>query len=173
MTDDADMVRRFKPPIYAQTKKGETRWVLNLGDEERALILRMVGELRALLESADDDPGGPVLPMLQRLFPPAFLDDDEKEAEYQRLMREELIASRLAQIDAVATVLGPDAPDLLDEGKVIAMMQSINAVRIVLGTLIDVGEDDDMEPGDDATAEQQLYGFLSWLLDWTVKSLSD
>lgn len=174
MTDDGpddDVTRRFKPPIYADAKKGTTRWVLNLADEEQALIVRMMGELRSLLDSADGQADEPLPPMLQRLFPPAFLDDADKEAEYQRLMREELITSRLVQIDAVTSVLGPDGPDHLDEGNVIALMQSINAVRMVLGTLIDVGEDDDMEPGDDASAEQQLYGFLSWLLDWVVKSL--
>jgi Domain of unknown function (DUF2017) len=171
MSDDADMVRRFKPPIYAETKHGDRRWCLNLGDEEQALIARMLSELRALLTSADDDPDAPVAPMLQRLFPPAFLDDEEKEAEYQRLMREELVTSRVVQIDAVTEMLGPDAPKHLDEGNVIGLMQSINAVRVVLGTLLDIGEDDEIDPGDEATPEHQLYGFLSWLLDWTVKSL--
>ncbi len=165
------MTRRFKPPVYSETKKGSTRWVVNIAEQEQALVVRMMGELRALLTAADEHPDEPLPPLLQRLFPPAFLDDADKEAEYQRLMRDELITSRLVQIDAVTAALGPDRPEYLDEGNVIALMQSINAVRMVLGTLIDVGEDDDMEPGDDASAEQQLYGFLSWLLDWVVRSL--
>lgn len=166
------MTRRFKPPVYSETKKGVTRWHINLGDDERAVIMRMMGELRSLLTSDDDNPDAPVSPLLQRLFPPAFLDDLEKEAEYQRLMREELVTRRLVQLDAVTSMLGPDGPEHLDEGNVIALMQSVNAVRMVLGTLIDVGENDEIEPGDEGSAEHQLYGFLSWLLDWTVKSLN-
>ncbi|MFN3256064.1 MAG: DUF2017 family protein [Ilumatobacter sp.] len=160
------MTRRFKPPVFATTKQGTTEWTINLGDDERAIIVRLLGELRALLTSDDQSS-----PLLQRLFPPAFLDDPDKEAEYQRLMREELVASRVAQIDTVTDYLRPGHAATLDESGINAFLQSINAVRVVLGTLLDVGEDDD--PSDDEmTPEHQLYAFLSWLLDWTVRSLS-
>jgi hypothetical protein len=168
------MTKRFKPPIFATTKGGTTAWSLNIGEEERALLARLLDELRGLLTS-DEDPDTPVSPILQRLFPVAYHDDEEKEAEYQRLMREELVASRLFQIDAVAGYLGLDQKQTLDEGQVIALMQSINAVRVVLGTLLDVGEDDEIGSADDddedLEAERYLYGFLSWLLEWTVRSL--
>ena len=165
---DDDVIGRFKPPIRAVVKSDTTRWVVNLDDDERDLVVRLLGELRELLDAdLDDEPS----PALQRLFPPAFLDDPDKEAEYQRLMRDELVASRLAQIDAVTAAVAPGAASDLDEGQVIAFVQSINAVRVVLGTILDVGEDDDDEPGD-VSPEHQLYGFLSWLLDWAVRSLS-
>ena len=98
----------------------------------------MLAELRALLTSDDD-----ASPLLQRLFPTAYPDDEEKEAEYQRLMREELVTSRVFQLDAVAGYLSDDEATL-DEGQVIALMQSVNAVRVVLGTMLDVGEDDEI-----------------------------
>ena len=166
-----DVIGRFRPPIFAKTdRRGVRTWVLNVGDDERLLVVRLCAELRALLTDESDE----IPPLLQRLFPPAFLDDPDKEAEYQRLMREELVTSRLVQIDAVSEALGPDGPDRLDEGQVVAFMQSVNALRIVLGTMLDVGEDDDVEidPDDESAGEQQLYGYLSWLLDWTVRSLS-
>ncbi|MFT6292552.1 MAG: hypothetical protein ACJAR2_003169 [Ilumatobacter sp.] len=166
------MTKRFKPPIFATTKRGSTVWSLNIGEQERQLLARLLDELRGLLTS-DDDPDTPVSPVLQRLFPVAYHDDVEKEAEYQRLMREELVASRLFQIDAVAGYLGLDDKQTLNEGQVIALMQSINAVRVVLGTLLDVGEDDEIggvDDDEDLEAERQLYGFLSWLLEWTVRS---
>lgn len=167
------MTRRFKPPVFASTKKGVTTWTLNLGEDERALVARLLAELRELLTASDDDRAS-ASPLLQRLFPRVYTDDEEKEAEYQRLMREELVASRLFQIDAVAGHLGNDATTTLDEGQVIALMQSLNAVRVVLGTLLDVGEDDEIGTGiegDENEPERQLYAFLSWLLDWTVRSL--
>ena len=162
------MTRRFKPPIYATTKRGATHWVLNIGADERVVIGQLLTELRALLTSDDD-----ASPLLKRLFPMAYPEDEEKEAEYQRLMREELVTSRVFQLDAVAGYLSDDDATL-DEGQVIALMQSVNAVRVVLGTMLDVGEDDEIgtgDVGDELEAERQLYGFLSWLLDWIVRSL--
>jgi hypothetical protein len=164
------VTRRFKPPIYATTKRGVTHWVLNIGPDERAIIGRLLDELRALLTSESDEAS----PLLTRLFPTAYPDDEEKEAEYQRLMRDDLVASRVFQIEAVAGVLA-DEDTHLDEGAVVALMQSVNAVRVVLGTMLDVGEDDEVgsgDIGDDHEAERQLYAFLSWLLDWIVRSLA-
>ena len=167
------MTRRFKPPVYATTKRGVTHWRLNLGPDERAVVGQLLGELRALITDESDRPS----PLLQRLFPTAYPDDAEKEAEYQRLMREELVASRVHQVDAVSALLTDASGDdttPLDEAEVVALMQSVNAVRVVLGTMLDVGEDDEVgvgEVGDEHEMERQLYGFLSWLLDWIVRSL--
>ena len=52
-------------------------------------------------------------------------------------------------------------------------MQSLNAVRLVLGTMLGITDDDSAEVADDGTSsEHQLYTFLSWLLEWTVQALS-
>ncbi|MEM8748276.1 MAG: DUF2017 family protein [Actinomycetota bacterium] len=149
---------------------GDPTWKISLGLDERAIVLRLLGEMRSLLR--DDEPDDTAKNLLHRLFPPAFPDDEEKEAEYQRLMRTELVASRAATIDDVARVLGDDDNDTLNESEVVSFMQAVNATRVVLGTMLDVGEDDDIATlGDEATPEHHLYGYLSWLLDWTVTSL--
>ena len=165
------MTRRFKPPIYATTKQSATQWVLNVGDDERAVIGQLLTELRTILTSDSDEQS----PLIQRLFPVAYPADEEKEAEYQRLMRDELVTSRVAQIDTVAEYLSANE-ETLDERQFVALMQSVNAVRVVLGTLLDVGEEDEVgtgQVGDYFEAERQLYGFLSWMLDWIVRSLQD
>lgn len=160
--------REFVPPIQAV----DDGWRLNLDFEERSLLVRLMDELRALLTSTDDNP------LLSRLFPTAYPDDEEKEAEYQRLMREELVASRLASINLVTSLLAPDAPAVFDEERTIAFMQSINAIRLVLGTLLGITDDEsadaaeEVEGSEAATPEHQLYDFLSWLLEWTVRALS-
>lgn len=170
------VTRRFKPPIFSTTKKGVTTWTLNLGEHEQAAVADLLGQLRSLLQS-DDDPDTPTHPLLLRLFPNAYADEEdaEKEAEYQRLMREELVTSRLHQIDAVAGYIATDVGQTLDEGQVIALMQSVNAVRVVLGTMLDVSDDDPEDLADDDDdefeTERQLYGFLSWLLEWIIRSL--
>jgi hypothetical protein len=172
------VTRRFKPPVYATTRAGVRTWRLNIGSDEQAIVRRLLLELRALLASSDDDESTPTSPLLKRLFPRVYTDDEEKEAEYQRLMREELVTSRIFQIDAVIEMLDEaerDPNESLTEGRVTALMQSLNAVRVVLGTMLDVGEDDEIGSGvegDELEPERQLYGYLSWLLDWTVRSLS-
>ena len=156
--------RKFVAPVEA-VKGG---WRINLDEEERNLLLRLMGELQALITGPDDNE------LLQRLFPVAYPEDEEKEAEYQRLMREELVASRLAAIESVSRTIEPtNAKTLLDEGETIAFMQSINAIRLVLGSMLGITDDESADDADNADSpEHHLYDFLSWLLEWTVRSLS-
>ncbi len=154
--------RAFVPPVQA----ADGGWRVNLDGEERELLVRLMRELRELLAEGDG-------PLVERLFPTAYTDDADAEAEYQRLMRHELVASRSEAIDVVTETLGPDGPDLLTEEQTMALLQSVNAVRLVLGTMLGISDDDDAERADAGSSpEHQLYGYLSWLLEWTVRSLS-
>ncbi len=174
----------FGGPISVTGEGRHRRWRLDIGDDELSVVLRLIGELRGLLtdegDTQDGDRGAQntaTSPVLARLFPTAYPDDEEKEAEYQRLMRDELVTSRLHQIDAVTAALEHDTSGAADmtEGDVIALMQSVNAVRIVLGTIIGISDEDDDDDVDDDhpfAGEYHLYGYLSWLLDWIVRSLS-
>ena len=156
--------RRFVAPIEA-VKGG---WRINLDTDERNLLLRLMAELQALITGPDDNE------LLRRLFPVAYPEDEEKEEEYQRLIREELVASRLSAIESVGRTVDPvNAKVLLDEGETIAFMQSINAIRLVLGSMLGITDDESADAADDTDSpEHHLYDFLSWLLDWTVRSLS-
>jgi hypothetical protein len=163
------MALRRKPrPLIERTSKG---YVVNLPREELDLLVRLLGELRDVMLS--DDPRSE--PLLRRLFPPAYhlADDAEAEAEYQRLMRQDLVASRLESIAGVEVALSSGTP--MDEGGLHGFMQALNAVRLVLGTLLDVGEHDDpSEVADDdpMVGEHHLYAFLSWILENTVQALT-
>lgn len=159
--------REFVPPVEAV----DGGYRVNLDAEEKALLVRLMGELEALLTDPGDDAHANEL--VARLFPTAYPDDEAKEAEYQRLMREELVASRSAAIESVRTTLDPRRSAVLDEAETIAFLQSVNAVRLVLGTMLGITDDESADAADDAdTAEHGLYDFLSWLLEWTVQALS-
>ncbi|MEY2401672.1 MAG: hypothetical protein QOJ08_1783 [Ilumatobacteraceae bacterium] len=158
--------RAFIPPIE-RVREG---FVFNIGVDERELVSRMLTELSQLLMGEADDP------RLIRIFPPAYhlADDAEANAEYQRLMREDLVASRLTAITTVNQSLESAGP--VDEEAMVAFVQAINGLRLVLGTMLDVVEDhdpDDIEDDDPLVGEHHLYNFLSWLLDWAVRALGE
>lgn len=158
---------RFRGPVR---RKGD-RYVIEIGSDEAALITRLIGELRALL--TDPDPGPEAAQLLLRLFPVAYPDDADMEAEYQRLMRDELVQSKLASFDIVDQALTAKTP--LDEGRLVAVMQSINSIRLVLGNMLDVTDDpaiDEVDGEHEESAEYALYSYLSWLLEWCVRALS-
>ncbi len=158
---------RFRPPVRA---KGGG-FIIDLGVDESMLIRRLTGELRSLLTDPDPDPGAQSL--LARLFPVVHPDDEEMEAEYQRLMRDELVQSKLSTFDIVEETLSGDGR--VDEGRLLAVMQSINSIRLVLGTMLGVNDDpdaDEVTPGMEESAEYHLYSYMSWLLEWCVRALT-
>ena len=161
------MIRRRRPPAPVERVAGG--YTVNIEEPERQLLERLLGELTQLL-TADVD-----TPALRRMFPPAYhLEaDEESETEYQRLMREELVASRLEALTTVSAALRERT--VLDDAGLGALMQSLNALRLVLGTLLDVDEEhdlDDVSPDDPLIGEHQLYGYLSYLLDAAVRAAS-
>jgi hypothetical protein len=161
-------VIRFRPPVRAVSGG----YVVDLGADESTLVLRLVRELRTML--TDDDPPEETRHLLHRLFPVAHPDDDELEAEYQRLMRDELLASKLAAFDVVETTL-EGRRGRLDEAGLVAFMQSINSIRLVLGTMLEVSDDPEVfevPAGYSDSPEYALYGYLSFLLEHTVRALS-
>jgi len=172
-------------PTLADGGAGENgpRFRLNFDPDERAFLVRLLAELKELLTSEETEA---TAPLLHRLFPPAFQDDPDKEAEYQRLMREELVASRVAAIDSVSALLSPDDGDsatnggaasapsaTLSEGDTMAFMQSLNAIRLVLGTMLEITDDDSSDAAEvDDSYEFGLYDHLGWILEFTVRALS-
>lgn len=142
-------------------------FALHLPAEERALVRQLLDELRGLLTADADDP------RLRRLYPTAYPDDPAKEAEFRRMVHEELRASRTAAIAVVESTLDADA---LDGEQLDQWMQAINAVRLVLGTTLDVSEDDDPwgpDVDDDDAHAHALYGYLGFLLEEIVTAYQD
>jgi hypothetical protein len=138
------------------------RYVLRLDDRERELIRELLGELRALLALGADDP------RVRRLYPAAYADDAEQQAEYRRMTHEDLQVGRLASVDAVEASV--DAEELSEE-QLTAWMQAVNSLRLVLGTMLDITEDDQepaFDPSDPDARTQALYGYLGALLDEIV-----
>jgi hypothetical protein len=140
------------------------RYELRLPADERTLVKGLLGDLRALLTLNADDP------RVRRLYPDAYAEDAERQAEYQRLTREELQSGRLAAVDAVEATV--DAAELTPD-QLTAWMHSVNALRLVLGTMLDVKEDDQPFGDDPEAATMALYGYLGVLLEEIVEAQLD
>jgi hypothetical protein len=145
----------FRQPVK-RLRSG--RYQVRLSPEERDLLRGLPSQLKDLLERTDD-------PALKRLFPPAYIDDPEGEAEYRRLVGEDLMEGRKAALDTMAATV--DATDL-DEQQITAWLSSLNDLRLVLGTQLDVGEDE--EPVD--TPIHQVYYYLTMLEDAVITAMS-
>ncbi|HEX3541109.1 MAG TPA: DUF2017 family protein [Acidimicrobiales bacterium] len=141
-------VRRVRAGVYQ----------VNLSAEERRLLRDLPRQLRDLLAQTDD-------PALRRLFPPAYVDDPEGEAEYRRLMGDDLLQGRQAALETMAASI--DQPEL-DEEQVTAWLSSLNDLRLVLGTQLDIQEDDDPQN----TPAHQLYYYLTMLEDSVIVAMA-
>lgn len=93
-------------------------------------------------------------PELRRLFPTAYAGDEEKDAGYQILARSSLTDQRRA---AIATVKSTAENEVLTEDELTDWMALTNDLRLVLGTRLDVSEDDDESDIDPDSAEAHLY----------------
>ena len=146
---------------------GDGTFVINLSEQDRLTMMGFVEQLEELLESDISDP------RLRRLFPVAYHDDPERNAEYQSYMSDELRQSRASSIATVKELLAHSDP--ISEHQLHGFMIVLNSLRLVLGTLLDVDESidtDDIDETDPLYGQAQLYGYLGWLLEWTVSALA-
>lgn len=164
------------------------KFKIDLADDHRQLLTQLIEQLRDSLTTTTDDSN------LRRLFPTAYHNDAKKDAEYQRLMRDELLESRLAAIDIAISVLATD--DEITGEQIDSFSRSINSLRLVLGTTLDIAESDydiprdmprdiprdspqsensesdEASEDDEYLIQKELYEYLGWLLEWTVSAQS-
>ncbi len=178
MGDDGTRVVVKKNGPVVRLKSG--RFKIDLADDHRQLLTQLIEQLRDSLTTTTDDAN------LRRLFPTAYNNDAKKDAEYQRLMRDELLESRLAAIDVTIRVIAQD--DEITAEEIDAFARSINSLRLVLGTTLDIAESDygsqgNTQHGENSDSDQtseadeyliqkELYEYLGWLLEWTVGAQS-
>jgi hypothetical protein len=136
---------------------------LSITDDERDLIVSLAGQLRELLMSDETDG-------LQRLFPPGYANDPDRDQEYQQLTHDELLSKRLASVDVVEQTI---TQTTLDEDQLSAWMGAVNDLRLVLGTRLDVSEEmDDIELDDPRAPAFAVYHYLTHVLAEIVDALS-
>ena len=149
---------RRHPPVW-RAKDGT--YHVELGVEDRAVLRELPMQLRQAVAANPNDNA------FRRLFPPAYANDATAEAEYRRLVGEELDESKAAALETLARTA--DADELSAE-ELDAWLRALNYVRLWLGTVLDVSEDpradEPMDP------PHILYHVLTWVQSLVIDALS-
>lgn len=142
---------------------------VRLPPEERALLASLPGQLERVLDSADD-PSDVQPEVLRRLFPVAYARDVTAEQNYAAIVRSELLEQRRESLAVLAQTA--DAAHLSNE-EAEAWLASLNDLRLVIGTSLDVDEEPpEVDENDPRYAEWVCYGYLSFLQGELVDALS-
>lgn len=149
-------------------RRADGRYDVALDQGLREVLAQVLTELRTVIDDEPDHPS------LERLRPPAYADDPDREAAYRLLAGEELRDAQRGAIDAVLASLDRD---VLAEDELWSWLRAINGVRLVVGTRLDIS-DDDHGPGARgpvAPEEQQLwalYDFTTYIQYEVIEGLS-
>ena len=147
---------------------------LMIDDFSREVVVRLMGELRVEVESAKSATHAELAPHMKRLFPTAYHNDERRNDEYRRLTHSDLADTHVSALDDALLLLTPGRVFTRDDLE--RFVRAVNAMRLVLGTVLDVSEadiDDVGEPdGDAPTAVQRdVYNYLGWLLHNSLDQL--
>ncbi len=146
-----------------RTRSGQ--YEIRLSTEERALLKGLGPRMREVLTDDSD-------PVRDRLFPVAYLDDDDRQTEYRLLAHGELLESHMA---ALAVLEDTVDAERLDEVVLNAWMRALNEVRLVLGTRLEITEEGDerLTHVDDPDAQAfAIYDYLTYLQGEIIEALS-
>jgi len=126
-------------------------------DWQRQLLDSLIVPLRDLLLEGSS-------PVLRRLYPTAYPSDAEADRAFSELVHDQLLEQRLAALDTVEESMHGRT---LTEDQVHQWMNAINSIRLVLGTRLDVSEDEDPDDIADDDPDRALwlsYALLSQML---------
>jgi hypothetical protein len=129
-----------------------------------------------------DSGSGPGDPVLDRLFPRGYLEpeDVERNAEYQRLVHDDLLEAKLANLDVVTSTLDRGTVSLrrwtvdLTEDEAGSWLGALNDLRLALGVRLGITEDfdGDVDPSDPRAPALHVLSYLGWLEENLVEALS-
>jgi thioredoxin-like negative regulator of GroEL len=171
--------------------------VAQFGGAEARLLRGLVGQVADLLgeepaggtNPAGDDPLAELLglsenselpddPVLARLLPDAYRDDQDASAEFRRYTERGLRSGKVTAAQTVLDTLPEEGGEIrLSADQAQAWLRAVNDVRLALGVRLDVTEDPEemyrrVEAGGAQAAGLWIYDWLSYLLDTLVQALS-
>jgi hypothetical protein len=147
-------IRRIAPGQYE----------LRIPRAHREVLKSLPGQLRSVLDT--DHPG------LRRLFPPAYPHDPVRTAEFDAMVRAELLAEKQKSLEVMEKTIDADR---LDAELLGAWLSALNDLRLFLGTSLDVTEEIYEQPisQDDPNARAlAVFAYLGWLEELVVEAMA-
>ena len=154
---------------------GNDRVRVRLAQDEVAILRGLPDQLRSVLAEGGDEP------VNQRLFPPAYLDvaDIEQDTEFHRLMHDDLVSEKLANLDLVTDTLARGSTSVrrwsveLTDEEATAWLGVLNDLRLALGVRLDITEDfdGDIDDTDPRAPALRLLSYLGWLEEQLLDAL--
>lgn len=154
---------------------GGDRVRVRLANDEVAVLRGLPDQLRTVLGEGDDEP------VNRRLFPPAYLDvaDVEQDTEFRRLMHDDLVTEKLANLDLVTDSLARGTASMrrwtveLTNEEATAWLGVLNDLRLALGVRLDITEDfdGDVDDTDPRAPALRLLSYLGWLEEQLLDAL--
>jgi hypothetical protein len=167
---------------------------------EVALLTSLAEQLQQLLGGEDEpvDPGLDAFswlaasagreveldrsdPLIERLFPPAYLDDPRAAEDFRRFTEDEARRARVAQarvvLDDLAATLDGARPLRVTPERAEAWLKTINALRLSLSVRLGITDEDSLAaleklgPRDPMTPLLDLYDWLGFVLESLLDAL--
>jgi hypothetical protein len=123
-----------------------------------------------------DNTSLPEDPVLARLFPDAYHEDDQAAAEFRRYTEVGLRDGKIAAATAVLDGLGAGGEIVLDSEQAQDWLRALNDLRLALGTRLEITEEmheklADLDPDDPRYPAYAAYDWLSFLQESLVRAL--
>ncbi|GLY19330.1 DUF2017 domain-containing protein [Kineosporia rhizophila] len=138
---------------------------VNLDDQEREILVHLLGQLHDLLDDGRSDeevdplealvgmrapadggpPAPPDDPAVARLLPDGNRDDPEAASEYRRLTEYGLRSRKREGARTAAAALNRPAPVVLTAPEALSLLKAFTDVRLVLGERLELKTDEDAE----------------------------
>jgi hypothetical protein len=151
--------------VKVSTRHGRLRLLLER--QEITLLDALLDEVAAVLTEEDADD-----PVVARLYPAAYRQDEPAAAEYRSLTESTLRSERLQRVAACAGELDREI-DLSDPEVSRRWIQVLNDLRLALGTRLGVTEDDrpSIDPANPDDQPWLVYYWLTAVQDAVVSAL--
>jgi len=170
-------------------RKRRGRVELSVDADESAMLVSLVEQVAGLLEGdarpPSDDPfalwqaefAAPVVldrddPVIVRLFPDAYPDDEVASDEFRRLTQSRQRSERLSNAGVVLAALkaGVDGkPVVVESGDLSAWLKTLTSVRLSLGVRLGIESDADLAraqswgPQDPRSFAYRVYEWISYI----------
>jgi hypothetical protein len=137
---------------------------IDLAEAESSLLAGLLEDFATLLDQPD-----PHDPVIQRLYPDGYTDDEAASAEYRELVERDLRSERNGRLQRCRAEL-PDGGGRfsIDDEATDRWLRVLNDLRLALGTRLEITEDAELDGADPAV---NIYHWLSAVQDLLVEQV--